>query len=251
MDSKLNLGDSITPLILTRALGKSLPVINPLTSRGKTLFAIGSILKYANSESIIWGSGFISKNDTCKRKPHTVLAVRGPRTARRLKKLYDIDVQTFGDPAILLPLYFPKPIKADIKYDFGIIPHYVDKLYLSENEHLLKNKSYITIDIETDDIQSFIDKISSCRYIYSSTLHGIIISESYGIPARWLKLTENVYGNGFKFYDYYESTDRLNSKNYSLDSVETFKLSDYQKQKLQEELSLMSSNLLQSLSIIK
>ena len=43
--------------------------------------------------------------------------------------------------------------------------------------------------------------------IISSSLHGIILAESYGIPAIWLKDSSV---DEFKYYDWYYSTGRFN-----------------------------------------
>ena len=45
----------------------------------------------------------------------------------------------------------------------------------------------------------------SCENIASSSLHGLIVSDAYGIPSIWIKLSNNIIGNDFKFYDYLES----------------------------------------------
>ena len=40
----------------------------------------------------------------------------------------------------------------------------------------------------------------------SSSLHGIVVAEAYGIPARYLRVTENEYI--IKYQDYYLGTNR-------------------------------------------
>ena len=63
------------------------------------------------------------------------------------------------------------------------------------------------IDIQTTDIQKFVNEISKCEKIYSSSLHGIIFSLAYDIPTIWIQLTNKLVGNDFKFHDFFESLD--------------------------------------------
>ena len=45
----------------------------------------------------------------------------------------------------------------------------------------------------------------ACEVIVSSSLHGLIIADAYGIPTVWAKFGNDINGNDFKFYDYYWS----------------------------------------------
>ena len=63
--------------------------------------------------------------------------------------------------------------KEPARYNVGVVRHYVDK-----NEYPFAD---IVIDA-TEPAEDVIKKISSCRVILSSSLHGIIVADSYGIP---------------------------------------------------------------------
>ncbi len=50
-----------------------------------------------------------------------------------------------------------------------------------------------------------IKQIAECECIVSSSLHGLIIADSLGIPNIHVKVTNNLLGDGFKFDDYYSA----------------------------------------------
>jgi pyruvyltransferase len=56
--------------------------------------------------------------------------------------------------------------------------------------------------------KKFVKQIHECEYILSSSLHGIIIADSYGIPAYHIELSDKIIGGQWKFKDYYESVKR-------------------------------------------
>jgi len=89
----------------------------------------------------------------------------------------------------------------------GYIPHYVDKAVVPE---LLANSPEhpcIAIDIQ-GDWKKVIDLILECDRIVSSSLHGIIAAEAYGIPAEWAVWGSKVIGGEYKFRDYILGTGR-------------------------------------------
>lgn len=175
-----------------------------------SVLTIGSILTYSRPDTIVWGSGFISSDSVISkdRIPRKIYSVRGPRTYNKLIEQGIKCPEVFGDPFFVVPLLH-QPIKNDKPYQIGIIPHYSDKnsKELSEFTKKFRNERINIIDIQTTDIQKFVNEISKCERVYSSSLHGIIISLAYDIPTIWLKLSNKLVGGDFKFYDFLESLD--------------------------------------------
>lgn len=172
------------------------------------VYTIGSVLHLVSEDNaIIWGSGLINEKLLPPIKSITIKAVRGPLT-RKVLMDHGFDCpQVYGDPALLLPLYYhPRKIKKKIK--LGIIPHYVDenKAELSQ----FKNDDSITIIHMTGyrNWTDVINQILSCECVASSSLHGIIISEAYGVPNLWVEIKEPIVGDSsrrFKFHDFFQS----------------------------------------------
>lgn len=160
------------------------------------ILGVGSILTLSNKRTIAWGAGFMSKTDIIK--SGNFRAVRGQETAKRLKELGLLPPKILGDPALLLPLYYNPLIQK--KYKIGIIPHFSEHRYFYERW----SNNYKIINLGTKDVESVIDQIKECEYILSSSLHGIIVSHSYGIPCLWIE-SRVLEKDGFKFIDYFSS----------------------------------------------
>lgn len=164
----------------------------------RNVLGIGSIIAYGNKKSLIWGSGFMNQNEHIR--GGKILAVRGRLTNEKIINDGYKGCNVFGDPALLLPLIVKPTLEK--KYDLAIIPHWKEYDYF-QNKY---GKQYKILDIRTTEVDSFVKELTSCQYILSTSLHGIILSHAYGIPALWIK-----YGyietDGFKFYDYFSSVE--------------------------------------------
>jgi len=174
------------------------------------LMGIGSILNYwstrkrklkrtlyntfGRSDNLaVWGSGMISDQKLYLPKLK-ILALRGPLTA---KYMGYTDSCAFGDPGILAPyLLAPQPNSGTI----GIVPHYSEKFHDSI-EYFRSDPKYQIIDVEAP-WKNILAHISSCEMILSSSLHGVIVADAYGIPNQRITLSNNVLGGDFKFIDY-------------------------------------------------
>jgi len=187
-----NVGDSLSGIILKHFLSDYKLREVGKREKGK-LVSCGSVMSMVHKGDVVWGTGCIRKREI-RVEDVKFLAVRGRLTKKQIKKSFVPDI--FGDPALLLPLiYNPKVEK---KHKEGIVPHYVDKDRVKKGKIINVSSNW----------KEFIKEIKSCERIISSSLHGIIIAEAYGIPAIWGKFGGKLSGNNFKFYDYMTGTDR-------------------------------------------
>lgn len=205
-----NFGDALNPLLIELICGK--PPVDARTTRAVKMIqeirrkpdfmVIGSILQWCGKNSIVWGPGFISDSADIPCPPRKILAVRGPLTRKKLI-LQGIDCpEVFGDPALLLPKFFRPNV--DKRYSLGVIPHYVDSSHPFINR-IQNTPDVLFIDVQQDP-KKVISEILSCERVASSSLHGLIVADAYRIPSLWLKFSDGVWGNGFKFHDYFLST---------------------------------------------
>jgi len=170
--------------------------------KGKIL-SIGSVLHFAKTGDVIWGSGRNGKisNDSHKFENLDVRAVRGPLTRAYLETKGVNVPEIFGDPAILCPFIYPEEILCPEgpTEDILVVPQLNDDLskYNAFEDKLVSPRQMPA---------AFIKQILSAKKIISSSLHGIILAEAYGREAIFYKS-----GSGetdFKYDDYYKGTGR-------------------------------------------
>ena len=157
-----NFGDELGAIIL-RKLGYK---VKRVAFAKADVLLTGTMLDPAegkNPNATIVGTGSGHTHDA--EHNFTVLAVRGALTAKAL----GVEA-TMGDLGLLASRIWHKE---PTRYNVGVVRHYVDK-----NEYPFAD---IVIDA-TEPAEDVIKKISSCRVILSSSLHGIIVADSYGIP---------------------------------------------------------------------
>ena len=187
-----NFGDSINQVFWEKIIDNNIDECD----RTKIHFiTTGSIMSLINQNSIVLGTGFISENNDIGGddlysntnkfivNPYSILAVRGPLTRQKFINNNIYCPEIYGDPLILFPCIYNKFTNINDNI-IGIIPHYID--IDSNNVNLLKKNlqenNYIVniINIETGDkYENFIDNINKCKYIISSSLHGIIMGLIY------------------------------------------------------------------------
>jgi pyruvyltransferase len=161
--------------------------------------------KFTSYPVNVWCTGFIFKprNDTSFIRDMKFHSVRGELTKARVEKIIGekLDIPT-GDGGLITPYLLKK--KEAKKYEVGIIAHFKEQ---SEPAfEMLKNKydRSVFINLRDDPIE-VIKQIAQCEYVISSSLHGLIVADSFNIPNQWVVVTDNLKGDGFKFDDYYSA----------------------------------------------
>lgn len=196
-DETKNLGDAICPVIVDYAAGqKGICRTQPVKST-KHLYAIGSVITAGCQDCTVWGSGILNleKLQRVRNRKLDVRAVRGPLTRLALME-YGYEVpEVYGDPGMLLPLIYDPAVKK--QYPVSLITHMDEEVTAQDDIH--------RISIRTEDYRSFARQIKASELVISSSLHGIIFAEAYGVPAILLKPKCDL----FKYYDYYYSTKRF------------------------------------------
>lgn len=201
-----NYGDLLSKYLVEKISGKRVRWVQPKKIPWFSLpklnyLGVGSIIHHATKRSIVWGSGIIDQKQEIASAAFR--AVRGPKTRDYLiKHGYDCP-EVYGDPALLLPDYFCPEVEKEFK--LGIIPHYND--YSEVKSQYLSIKNIQVVNMMTDDIEKTTTEILKCEYIIASSLHGLIISHTYGIPGVWVEFSDKIFGDGVKYEDYLKSVD--------------------------------------------
>jgi pyruvyltransferase len=181
----INFGDELGAFIL-RKMGYK---IKRVGLKNADLVMVGTILdtvsKRAKDGCKIIGIGASWSNKVDNR--FDVISVRGKITAESL----GVDTQ-LGDLGILTSRLLPR---SEVKYNIGVVRHYIDK-----NDYSWAD---IVIDA-TEKPKDVIQKISSCKCVLSSSLHGLIVADSYGIPSMRIHHPDVMSGD-IKWIDYQTS----------------------------------------------
>lgn len=221
-----NFGDELSLYLVQKISNQT---FRPAKLREKKLVAIGSLLNYdvLFSRSLVWGTGILRRdsiqipkwklfpvnkfllrcvdgvekiNCNCAK----FFAVRGPLTAREVSGAGFFCPNIYGDPAVTLPMFY-KPLSSRV-YPIGLILHHSQEGLFDRN--LLEDYGVKSISIlreGDEEIERFVDEVCSCERIFSTSLHGVIVAQAYGIPVKWITFDKlPIHGDErYKFYDYF------------------------------------------------
>jgi len=211
-----NFGDQITPLLLEYY--KFTPLLSP--AKHARFVSTGSILEHIpkSFSGSILGAGFIYESSRETFPKAKIIGVRGQLTKDHLGLSRNKDV-ILGDPGLLASKFLQW--RENKQYNLGIIPHYIDKnnINIQRIYNLWPQKVNI-INVEQKDPLIVFKEIDKCKYIVSSSLHGLIVADSLGIPNAWF-YSPGLEGNRFKFEDYYSSLNITVPKRYEISETNT------------------------------
>lgn len=216
-----NFGDLLTPLILDYYLKRYISPhyhiqyrsFHPMKIRPQ-IVGMGSLLDNIPSHysGHIWTTGNaqpgfrlqLNHRDVC------IHAVRGRLT------LDSIDIEhppkispqkmALGDGALLLPRIFPRTNPPDVV--LGLVPHVCDYDTVHSWTHWNSNPNIMILNLR-DDPSCILEQIKRCHYVLSSSLHGLVVADAYGIPNGRFQVTtsQQIVGGSWKFQDYYTCFD--------------------------------------------
>jgi pyruvyltransferase len=205
--SKQNFGDYLSPLLVEVLSGRKVEY-SPVHQAD--LMAIGSILgREAKAKRWgilphklhVWGAGTGSEHARYSGR-HYYHAVRGALTCEQINNLSGSPVQ--GDPGLLAPWVIGDGEKfVAKKIRVGIIPHYADHSEPALAELLAGIPGSRKINVFSP-VKQVLEEIASCDFVLSSSMHGLIVADSFGVPNQWLQLSHGRISE-YKFADYYSA----------------------------------------------
>lgn len=197
----INFGDLITEVLL-QAMGYE--VVNAMSEEGRRfescLMAVGSILdrgwiEQLPQRKVVWGSGYWGDEGLTAR--HVAACdfrcVRGPLTCRLLGLPESLPL---GDPALLLPRYFPMDAVTQAATTCSVItvPHCfqyppLHRRFLRaeapsdrERAATLGAEEVLHTVIRREQFHGLLMRIATARFVLTSSLHAAIVAQAYGVP---------------------------------------------------------------------
>jgi pyruvyltransferase len=195
-----NFGDLIGPMVVELMLRRRNLTNRPRAANRK-LMSVGSVMHFADTGDVVWGTGVNGKMpaELHRFSDLDVRAVRGPMTRNFLVERGISVPEVYGDPALLLPLLMPEMSDwAKVKaHRVTVIPNLNDVPdYLEGGVEFLHPRS---------PLLECLERIARSELVVGSSLHGIVVAESLGVPAR---LVGSRIESQFKYADYYAGTGR-------------------------------------------
>jgi hypothetical protein len=191
-----NFGDGLAPFLLDHFANVDLEW-GPLAEA--SVVTIGSVLEHLPPHwaGYICGAGRLKEHSEINVSHATILALRGPLSAKGIKGNYAL-----GDPGLLADELVGFQEK---RWDLGIVPHWKDDELAGRFIAMIKPPSTVRVISPRGEPLTIVAEIGACKKIVTSSLHGLITADAFGIPRRLEisdKLLNKTEGGDFKFRDY-------------------------------------------------
>lgn len=209
-DSRANFGDAAGPWLIRAMTGNDVVNTRFTKAKGRAVGSIGSLFQMLNRGRLdMWGSGILyppSEGQIRKLKRLkgiSIHAVRGPKTRAVLEEKLGWEVpEVYGDPALLFPRYLTPAAPHD-KGRIAFVPHKHHWKYFKKGL-----PSQVTKLSVADDVETVVTSIATAGVCISTSLHGIIFAQAYGVPWVWLNVQDDeLKGGEFKFEDFFATLD--------------------------------------------
>lgn len=197
-----NFGDLIGPVVVNRILDEHGVTRSERELAAGRVLAVGSILHFAEVDDVVWGAGINGKklDELPDASRLDIRSVRGPVTRELLLEGGGDVPDVYGDPALLWGTLFPRETYRSPRHrrESAIVPNMHDY-------RLLSPAAKARAVNPRAPLESIVRTIANSDFVCGSSLHGIVIAESFGIPAR---LIASQTEPPFKYDDYYGGTGR-------------------------------------------
>lgn len=209
-----NFGDRISVEIVAKLSGREIVWAERDEAE---LFAAGSVLRGAikhyvepgpKSGMSVWGTGLMNPGQAPRNEYSAnflervdVVAVRGPLTAEAMK----LDSVQFGDPGILCDRVVDKP-EAHGKIAF--VKHYAHEVDAGFMDSLAEDERFVIVDPSSENPWDVVRAIGGARFVFSSSLHGLITADCFGVPNQWMDADGAMKRPEYKFTDYAQAIGR-------------------------------------------
>jgi pyruvyltransferase len=215
-----NFGDRLSQHVIARMSGRPVQHARPLRA---TIFGIGSIMGSVRRAGLadrpgerpwVWGTGMIAPMHADFVANVRFCAVRGPLTVDFL----GIDPATpTGDPGLFACELIDGQTEPTDR--IGLVLHHSQDLPQDLAARLAKDGRFVRISVGEPDCLDVVRLIAACRHVMSSSLHGLIVADSVGVPSTWLQGYGIHKSPTFKFYDYALSVGRDLGRPRPLDAI--------------------------------
>lgn len=204
--SQRNFGDYLSPLIVEAVSGRP---VKYASLKEADMMAIGTILanehkakRYGFKRRIhVWGSGCGQPDERFSAR-HYYHAVRGKETVQRV--LGQPVIPALGDPGLLAEMLVKRTMQKHHK--IGFVAHYVDR-DRPEAAAFAAMDGVHPINVY-DEPREVLRQIAACELIVSSSLHGLVVADAYGVPNIRVRLSHGLIDE-LKFDDYYSAFNLL------------------------------------------
>ena len=197
-----NFGDWLSPLIVNHYTDKKIIFQSPVRLALKDhMIGLGSIGRFIKPNSVVVGTG-ISTDELTLAKSAKYVSVRGPVTARVVKESGGPEVESFGDPGVLISRIFPVT-RGKTNGRVALVRHFTHKpIPLTLDANMDELDIYMS---HPDDIKILVETLNTYDRVVTSAMHIFITCQSYGIPCALVTFEgfeDSVHGNGIKYGDY-------------------------------------------------